>query len=75
MAPIVRPGVRQLAGALICWFRGHSWRYDGHMWASGMTPHDCYVCATCGRYAAEPVEAERPAAAEVPIPEGALAAA
>ena len=26
------------------------------MWASGMTPHDCYVCSTCGQYAAEPVD-------------------
>ena len=44
-----------MARALICWFRGHTWRYDGHMWASGMPPHDCYVCQTCGRYAAQPV--------------------
>ena len=44
--------------ALICWFRGHTWRYDGCMWASGMAPHDCYVCKTCGTYTAEPVEKE-----------------
>jgi hypothetical protein len=28
------------------------------MWASGMAPHDCYVCKTCGTYTAEPVEKE-----------------
>ena len=43
---------------LICWFRGHDWRYDGHMWASGMAPHDCYVCRTCGTYTAQPVETD-----------------
>jgi hypothetical protein len=64
-----------LARALICWFRGHSWRYDGCMWASGMTPHDCYVCSTCGQYAAEPVDSEEAAAPEAQLPEGALAAA
>jgi hypothetical protein len=67
--------VATLARALICWFRGHSWRYDGHMWASGMTPHDCYVCATCGRYAAEPLESDDAAEGDAPIPERALAPA
>ncbi len=41
--------------ALICWFRGHVWRYDGHIWASGMTAHDRYVCETCGRHHDEPL--------------------
>ena len=42
-------------GRLICWFKGHVWRYDGHVWGSGLAAHDLFVCETCGRHRAEPL--------------------
>lgn len=39
---------------LICWLKGHTWRYDGHVWGSGLAAHDLFVCATCGCHDAEP---------------------
>jgi hypothetical protein len=41
---------------LICWFRGHRWRYDRHVWGSGLDAHDRYVCETCRCDHLEPVE-------------------
>jgi hypothetical protein len=40
---------------LICWFRGHRWRYDRHVWGSGLDAHDRYVCETCRCDHLEPV--------------------
>lgn len=39
---------------LRCWFRGHTWRYDGHVWGSATPAHDLFVCADCGLNRAEP---------------------
>ena len=41
---------------LICWFRGHRWKYDRHVWGSGLDAHDHYVCETCRRDHLEPIQ-------------------
>lgn len=48
------PPVRRL----MCWFRGHLWHYEGHVWGSGLPAHDLFVCAGCGCHRAEPLAAE-----------------
>jgi hypothetical protein len=40
----------------ICWYRGHRWKYDRHVWGSGLDPHDRYLCERCGRDHLEPIE-------------------
>jgi hypothetical protein len=48
---------------LICWLKGHNWRYDGHVWGSGLAAHDLFVCGNCGSHHAEPAAAAAEAAA------------
>ena len=39
---------------LLCWFRGHNWRYDRHIWGSGLEAADRFVCGRCGTDHVEP---------------------
>ena len=48
---------------LICWFRGHRWKYDRHVWGTGLDAHDRYVCETCRRDHLEPIQMLERAAA------------
>jgi hypothetical protein len=48
---------------LICWFRGHRWKYDRHVWGTGLDAHDRYVCETCRRDHLEPIQGLERAAA------------
>jgi len=52
-APSLERGTCAVVRRAICWVQGHDWRYDRHLWGSGLQPSDRFVCQRCGNEAYE----------------------